>query len=189
MQSSTSMSRGARLQRCQHFLGQLLRGVGVDVGTQQRLWQARESVADILAGGFPDRRRSFWADLLRRAEVLPARLLDQALGSGVLSEDDLRRLLSESPLTADGKARVAAKLDLGLAGHSLELKLPAMDLSQDSYHGTQLVQINVPLLGSVPLTMPLREQSDAGEPLVLVDPDDPAAQAARKEIITALRQV
>jgi hypothetical protein len=49
-------------------------------------------------------------------------------------------------LFADGKARIDAKVDLALAGHSLELKLPAMDLSQDSYHGTQLVQINVPLL-------------------------------------------
>jgi ATP-binding protein involved in chromosome partitioning len=29
----------------------------------------------------------------------------------------------------------------------------------------------------VPLTMPLREQADAGIPLVLADPDDPAAQA------------
>jgi ATP-binding protein involved in chromosome partitioning len=27
--------------------------------------------------------------------------------------------------------------------------------------------------------MPLREQSDAGEPLVFTDPDDPAAQAIR----------
>jgi ATP-binding protein involved in chromosome partitioning len=40
-------------------------------------------------------------------------------------------------------------------------------------------ELDVPLLGSVPLTMPLREQSDAGEPLVFTDPDDPAAQAMR----------
>jgi len=40
-------------------------------------------------------------------------------------------------------------------------------------------ELDVPLLGSVPLTMPLREQADAGEPLVFVDPDDPASQAAR----------
>src|SRR6188472_2731271 len=40
-------------------------------------------------------------------------------------------------------------------------------------------EIDVPLLGKVPLTMPLRAQSDAGEPLVAVDPDDPAAQALR----------
>ena len=37
-------------------------------------------------------------------------------------------------------------------------------------------QLDVPLLAKVPLTMPLREQSDAGEPLVLTNPDDPAAQ-------------
>jgi ATP-binding protein involved in chromosome partitioning len=40
-------------------------------------------------------------------------------------------------------------------------------------------ELDVPLLGDVPLTMPLREQSDAGTPLVLTDPDDPAAQAIR----------
>jgi ATP-binding protein involved in chromosome partitioning len=38
-------------------------------------------------------------------------------------------------------------------------------------------ELDVPLLGSVPLTMPLREQADAGVPLAIVDPDDPAAQA------------
>jgi ATP-binding protein involved in chromosome partitioning len=40
-------------------------------------------------------------------------------------------------------------------------------------------EIDVPLLGSVPITMPLRAQADAGEPLVSIDPDDPAAQAIR----------
>jgi ATP-binding protein involved in chromosome partitioning len=38
-------------------------------------------------------------------------------------------------------------------------------------------ELDVPLLASVPLTMPVREQADAGVPLVAVDPDDPAAQA------------
>jgi ATP-binding protein involved in chromosome partitioning len=41
-------------------------------------------------------------------------------------------------------------------------------------------ELDVPLLGKVPLTMPLREQADAGAPLVEVDPDDPAAQAIRQ---------
>jgi ATP-binding protein involved in chromosome partitioning len=40
-------------------------------------------------------------------------------------------------------------------------------------------ELDVPLLGKVPLTMPLREQADAGVPLVFEDPDDPAAQAIR----------
>jgi ATP-binding protein involved in chromosome partitioning len=45
--------------------------------------------------------------------------------------------------------------------------------------GGQLLadELDVPLLGKVPLTMPLREHSDAGTPLVLADPADPAAQA------------
>jgi ATP-binding protein involved in chromosome partitioning len=41
-------------------------------------------------------------------------------------------------------------------------------------------ELDVPLLASVPLTMPLRAQSDAGVPLTVVDPDDPAAQAVRQ---------
>jgi ATP-binding protein involved in chromosome partitioning len=40
-------------------------------------------------------------------------------------------------------------------------------------------ELDVPLLAKIPLTMPLREQSDAGLPLVFIDPDDPAAQAVR----------
>ena len=41
-------------------------------------------------------------------------------------------------------------------------------------------ELEVPLLAQVPLTMPLREQADAGVPLEAVDPDDPAAQAIRQ---------
>jgi ATP-binding protein involved in chromosome partitioning len=41
-------------------------------------------------------------------------------------------------------------------------------------------EIGVPLLGKVPLTMPLRAQADLGTPLVVEDPDDPAAQALRQ---------
>jgi ATP-binding protein involved in chromosome partitioning len=41
-------------------------------------------------------------------------------------------------------------------------------------------ELEVPLLGQVPLTMPLREQADAGVPLVVADPDDPAAQGIRQ---------
>ncbi len=41
-------------------------------------------------------------------------------------------------------------------------------------------ELDVPLLGKVPLTMPLREQADEGTPLVFTDPDDPAAQAIRQ---------
>jgi ATP-binding protein involved in chromosome partitioning len=40
-------------------------------------------------------------------------------------------------------------------------------------------ELDVPLLGRVPLTMPLREHADGGVPLVLEDPDDPASQAIR----------
>jgi ATP-binding protein involved in chromosome partitioning len=45
--------------------------------------------------------------------------------------------------------------------------------------GGQLLaeELEVPLLAKIPLTMALREQSDAGFPIVFSDPDDPAAQA------------
>jgi ATP-binding protein involved in chromosome partitioning len=48
--------------------------------------------------------------------------------------------------------------------------------------GGQLLadELDVPLLGEVPLTMALREQADAGTPLVAANPDDPAAQAIRQ---------
>jgi len=41
-------------------------------------------------------------------------------------------------------------------------------------------ELDVPLLGKVPLTMPLREHADSGVPLVVEDPDDPASQAIRQ---------
>ncbi|HEY2182285.1 MAG TPA: P-loop NTPase, partial [Solirubrobacteraceae bacterium] len=41
-------------------------------------------------------------------------------------------------------------------------------------------ELDVPLLGTVPLTMPLRAQADAGLPLVVEDPDEPASQAIRQ---------
>jgi ATP-binding protein involved in chromosome partitioning len=48
--------------------------------------------------------------------------------------------------------------------------------------GGQLLadEIDVPLLGKVPLTMPLREGADSGIPLMVTDPDDAAAQAIRQ---------
>ncbi|HTQ67972.1 MAG TPA: Mrp/NBP35 family ATP-binding protein [Solirubrobacteraceae bacterium] len=41
-------------------------------------------------------------------------------------------------------------------------------------------ELDVPLLGKVPLTMALREHADGGLPLVIEDPDDPSAQAVRQ---------
>ena len=52
-------------------------------------------------------------------------------------------------------------------------------------------ELEVPLLGQVPLTMALREQSDGGLPVVLADPKDAAAQAidAIAERVIALTPV
>ena len=40
-------------------------------------------------------------------------------------------------------------------------------------------RLGVPFLGGIPLTMQIRETSDAGEPIVVSDPDSPHAQAYR----------
>jgi ATP-binding protein involved in chromosome partitioning len=47
--------------------------------------------------------------------------------------------------------------------------------------GGQLLadELDVPLLGKVPLTMALRENADAGVPLIEAEPGDAAAQAVR----------
>ncbi len=46
--------------------------------------------------------------------------------------------------------------------------------------GSELAdELDVPLLGQVPITMALREHADDGLPLVFDDPDDPASQAIR----------
>jgi ATP-binding protein involved in chromosome partitioning len=44
---------------------------------------------------------------------------------------------------------------------------------------SRVVGTHVPLLGQVPLDVRLREHSDTGEPLVLTDPDSPAAKEIR----------
>jgi len=48
--------------------------------------------------------------------------------------------------------------------------------------GGQLLadELDVPLLGKVPLSEPLREHSDVGNPLVTAEPDSPASQAIRQ---------
>ncbi len=80
-------------------------------------------------------------------------------------------------------AEMASKLKLEVAG-VIENMSGFVTPSGERFQifgegGGQLLaeELEVPLIGKVPLTMALREQSDAGTPLVLADPDDPAAQA------------
>jgi ATP-binding protein involved in chromosome partitioning len=82
-------------------------------------------------------------------------------------------------------AEMAAKLKLEIAGVIENMSgfvTPGGERFQIfGEGGGQLLaeQLDVPLLAKVPLTMPLREQSDSGLPLVMANPDDPAAQALR----------
>src|SRR5437588_2306210 len=80
-------------------------------------------------------------------------------------------------------AEMAAKLKLEIAG-VIENMSGFVTPTGERYQlfgegGGQLLaeELEVPLLAKVPLTMPLREQSDAGVPIVFADPDDSAAQA------------
>jgi ATP-binding protein involved in chromosome partitioning len=82
-------------------------------------------------------------------------------------------------------AEMAAKLKLEIVG-VIENMSAFVTPSGERFQlfgegGGQLLasQLDVPLLAKIPLTMALREQSDAGIPLVFHNPDDPAAQALR----------
>jgi hypothetical protein len=46
---------------------------------------------------------------------------------------------------SDGKARINAHVQLGLAGHELNVQLPAMEMEQTSYHGDDGVLLRLPL--------------------------------------------
>jgi ATP-binding protein involved in chromosome partitioning len=80
-------------------------------------------------------------------------------------------------------AQMAEKLKLEIAG-VIENMSGFVTPSGERFQifgegGGQLLaeELEVPLLAKVPLTIGLREQSDAGLPIVAYDPDDPAAQA------------
>ncbi len=82
-------------------------------------------------------------------------------------------------------AQMAEKLKLEIAGVIENMSgfvTPAGERFQIfGEGGGQLLaeELEVPLLAKVPLTLALREQSDAGLPIVFSDPNDPAAQALR----------
>ena len=80
-------------------------------------------------------------------------------------------------------AEMAAKVKLEIAG-VIENMSGFVTPDGERYQlfgegGGQLLaeELEVPLLAKVPLTIALREQSDAGTPVVFSDPDDPASQA------------
>ncbi|HTY96980.1 MAG TPA: P-loop NTPase [Solirubrobacteraceae bacterium] len=92
--------------------------------------------------------------------------------------------------TAQKVARRAAQM-----AHKVELEIAGVVENMSSFTtpsgerfeifgeggGAELAdELDVPLLGKVPLTMALREHADDGLPLVIEDPDDPSAQAIRQ---------
>jgi ATP-binding protein involved in chromosome partitioning len=83
-------------------------------------------------------------------------------------------------------AQMAEKVDLEIAGvieNMSGFTTPGGERSAifGEGGGEELAEeLDVPLLGTVPLTMPLRAHADSGVPLVADEPDDPAAQAIRQ---------
>ena len=82
-------------------------------------------------------------------------------------------------------AQMAQKVQLEIAGvieNMSSFTTPSGERFQifgEGGGGALADELDVPLLGKVPLTMALREHADSGLPLVFDDPDDPAAQAIR----------
>ena len=87
---------------------------------------------------------------------------------------------------AHRSAQMADKLKLEIAGvieNMSGFMTPAGERFQIFGEGGGRLlaeELDVPLLGKVPITMGLREQADAGLPVVVADPADPAAQALRQ---------
>jgi ATP-binding protein involved in chromosome partitioning len=83
-------------------------------------------------------------------------------------------------------AEMAAKFDLELLGvieNMSGFTTPAGErFTIFGEGGGQLLadELDVPLLGKVPLSEPLREHADSGSPLVTDEPDSPASQAIRQ---------
>jgi hypothetical protein len=65
------------------------------------------------------------------------------LGTG---EGYLRFKLESDWHFSDGKARVAAKLQLGVGDHQWKIELPNMEMSSSEYHGDRGVEVRVPLI-------------------------------------------
>lgn len=124
-------------------------------------------------------------------------LIDLPPGTGDVSMT-LAQLLPQASFvivtTPQGTAQKVAKRSAEMA-HKVNLDVAAVVENMSGFvtpdgqrfpifgegGGQELADdIDVPLLGKVPITMPLRAQADAGEPLVFTDPDDPAAQAIRQ---------
>jgi ATP-binding protein involved in chromosome partitioning len=83
-------------------------------------------------------------------------------------------------------AEMATKVQLGLMGVIENMSgFTTPDGERFTIFGegggqTLADELDVPLLGKVPLSEPLREHSDDGAPLVLAEPDSPASQAIRQ---------
>jgi ATP-binding protein involved in chromosome partitioning len=131
-----------------------------------------------------------WGELDFLLVDLPPGTGDVSMTLAQLLPDAKFLLVTTPQPTAQKVARRAAemahKVSLGIAGvveNMSGFTTPAGERFAifGEGGGQELAdELDVPMLGKVPLTMPLREQADAGAPLVEVDPDDPAAQAIRQ---------
>jgi ATP-binding protein involved in chromosome partitioning len=130
-----------------------------------------------------------WGELDFLLVDLPPGTGDVSMTLAQLLPDAKFLLVTTPQPTAQKVARRAAemahKVSLGIAGVVENMSVFTTPSGErfpifGEGGGQELAdELDVPLLGKVPLTMPLREQADAGSPLVGTDPDDPASQAIR----------
>lgn len=113
---------GQRLQLSQQITDELTE-LGNFIGTHVNVLSD-----DILGMKFDGRRR--WARI--------------RFGTG--EGEYLRFKLDSDWYFARGKARVQARVDLGIGEHQLHLELPDIDMVPASYHGERGIEIRLPLV-------------------------------------------
>ncbi|GGA59863.1 iron-sulfur cluster carrier protein [Pseudoclavibacter endophyticus] len=106
---------------------------------------------------------------------------DVAVRSGLVARKIGQRVIgvieTMSPAEGPDGARLAVFGEGG--GRHVAARLSGEDESAPASASTSVSDLEVPLLAEVPLSIPLREAGDAGRPIVLNDPADPAAVALR----------
>jgi hypothetical protein len=122
-------------------LDQLWPGVPADTGLtlEQRITDKVSDAGNQL-GAHLDEASRHHASLRIDGRARRAKL---HLGYG---NDHLTVNFDSKVLFQDGKAIVRAKLELALQGHHLELELPTIDVSRDSYRNAGMTEVNVSVL-------------------------------------------
>src|ERR671934_1849409 len=122
-----------------------------------------------------------WGELDTLLVDMPPGTGDVSISLGqLLPRAEAVVVTTPQPLAQEGAARaalMARKTNMRLIG---VVENMSGDVFGSGGGGPLAAGLHVPLLGAVPLDPRLREQGDAGEPLVAADPEAPAAHAIRQ---------